>query len=161
MATKPEIIIGFDPGYADTGWGIIKKENSKFYYIACGSIRTSKKTPWPERLLTLWQETEKIITTYQPDKAGIESLFFNTNQTTAMKVAEARGVLVTLCAQHQLQPIELTPAEIKLAVTGNGRADKQQIGKMVCLLLSLTTLPQPDDATDALACALAADRSHI
>lgn len=152
---KPrEIILGLDPGYADTGWGVIAKHSSALEFIACGSIKTPPKQSWPQRLLLLWAELENILKIYKPTRVGIELLFFNTNQTTALKVAEARGILVALCAQRKIHQIDLTPQQIKQALTSSGRADKAQVGRMVMTLLHLKTLPKPDDAADALACAI-------
>ncbi len=155
MPAQPLVILGLDPGYADTGWGVIRFDG-KAHYESCGSISTAKDLEFGGRLVLIAKELEDIITKYQPQRVAMEKLFFNSNTTTAMKVAEARGVVRLILARHNLPLVELTPTQVKQGLTGNGQATKQQIGKMVCLLLQLSSLPRPDDAVDALACALCA-----
>lgn len=153
MAAPATIILGIDPGFADTGWGVIRYDGRPTM-IACGSITTPKTDAFPDRLLYLGQQLTAIINIYHPDLVGIEELFFNTNVTTGIKVAMARGVAMYSCRQHNLTVREFTPSQIKQALTSNGQASKPAVGKMVQLLLQLPELPQPDDAVDALACAL-------
>ncbi len=155
MPAKSLTILGLDPGYADTGWGIIHFDGQT-KYDSCGSISTPKDMDFNQRLVLIAKELQQIITKYHPDRVALERLFFNSNTTTAMKVAEARGVVRFVVASHNLPLVELTPTQLKQSLTGNGQATKQQIGKMVCLLLNLKKLPRPDDAVDALACALCA-----
>ena len=156
MTKQPRIILGIDPGYADTGWGVIAVDHN-FNYLACGSITTSKALPLEQRLNQLDLELQALIKRYQPEVIAVEQLFFNTNTTTALKVAQARGVILLTAARHNLRLMELTPTQIKLALTSDGHAAKQQVGKMVMALLHLPKLPKPDDAVDALACAIAAN----
>ncbi|MFH0873779.1 MAG: crossover junction endodeoxyribonuclease RuvC [Candidatus Komeilibacteria bacterium] len=153
MATPATLILGIDPGFADTGWGVISFAGQG-QMLACGSISTPKSDSFSDRLLALGQQLTTIIKTYRPDMVAIEELFFNTNVTTGIKVAMARGVIMYVCRQAGLPVREFTPGQIKLALTSDGRASKAQMGKMIQLLLNLSVLPQPDDAVDALACAL-------
>lgn len=153
MAAPATIILGLDPGFADTGWGIVSFGTKK-EMMACGSINTPKDNSFPDRLNTLGQQLNKIIHQYQPQVVAIEELFFNTNVTTGIKVAMARGVIMYVCRQAGIPIREFTPSQIKVALTSDGKASKVQVGKMVQLLLNLPTLPKPDDAVDALACAI-------
>lgn len=154
MAT---IILGIDPGVADTGFGIIAVEASgRPRCLEYGSINTAAKLPLPERLETIYAAVDGLIKRYQPLALAVEKLFFSRNVTTAMAVSQARGV-VLLAARHNRVPIkEFTPAQVKQAVTAYGQADKAQVQKMVKLLLNLESIPKPDDAADALAIALCA-----
>jgi len=160
MPTPSMTILGLDPGYADTGWGIIHFDG-KVHFENCGSIHTPADMEFGQRLVIIEQELQKILQKYHPTRAAMELLFFNSNTTTAMKVAEARGVTRLVLAQHRIPLVEITPTQLKQSLTGNGAASKQQIGKMVCLLLNLQQLPRPDDAVDALACALCATKRII
>lgn len=153
-------IIGIDPGIADTGYGIIETEGSHLRMIAYGSIKTSKNEQMPQRLLQLEQELEQIITLYQPTRCAIERLFFSRNVTTALIVGQARGIALLLAARHKLSVFELTPLQVKQAVSGYGKADKKQIQKMIKLILNLEEIPKPDDAADALAIAISASNSY-
>lgn len=153
-------IIGIDPGIADTGYGIIETEGSRLKNIAHGSIKTSKDEQMPQRLLQLEQELEQIITLYQPTRFAIEKLFFSRNVTTALIVGQARGIALLVAARHNLSIHELTPLQVKQAVSGYGKADKKQIQNMIKLILNLDTVPKPDDAADALAIAISASNSY-
>ena len=150
-----QIILGLDPGLADTGWGIIVKDQS-LRLVACGSLKTASGQPLDLRLAELRRQLLEILELYQPQLVAIEELFFNTNTTTAIAVAEARGVLLATIGEQKLAWLEFTPLEIKQALTTSGRAAKPQVGRMVMKLLKLTALPKPDDAVDALACAICA-----
>jgi crossover junction endodeoxyribonuclease RuvC len=149
-----QIILGIDPGLADTGYGLIIKEGQKIKFLACGSIKTPAKTDFIKRLKTIHAELIKIIEKYRPDKAAVEQLFFCKNVKTALLVGQARGVCLMTIAEHNLPIFEYTPLQIKLALTSYGQADKRQVGAMVKLLLNLKTIPTPDDAADALAIAI-------
>lgn len=148
------IILGIDPGYATIGYGLIEKTNSGLSPIDYGVILTPKQESIPVRLAMLDEALTKIILQYKPDVVSVEELFFNTNITTGIKVAQARGVII-LCAIKQCGKLyEYTPLQIKQALTGNGRAEKAQIQYMVKALLRLKEIPKPDDVADALAAAI-------
>lgn len=148
------IILGIDPGLATVGYGVIKSENSVSTPIDCGVILTPKDARLPDRLKMIEDSLIKIINRYKPDEIAMEELFFNTNSKTAIAVAEARGVTLLTCSKYTDKLFEYTPLQIKQALTGYGRADKQQIQAMVTRLLNLKKVPKPDDAADALAVAL-------
>ncbi|MBU1130902.1 crossover junction endodeoxyribonuclease RuvC [Patescibacteria group bacterium] len=147
-------ILGIDPGLADTGYGLIEKQSQNIKMIACGSIKTSSKDDFIKRLEKIHQELVKIIKKYKPQIAAVEQLFFCKNVKTALLVGQARGVCLMTIAEHRLPIYEYTPLQIKLALTSYGRADKQQVGQMVKVLLNLKNVPKPDDAADALAVAI-------
>ncbi|MFA5030607.1 MAG: crossover junction endodeoxyribonuclease RuvC [Patescibacteria group bacterium] len=149
-------IIGIDPGIERTGIGIIDIRASEASLVFVDCITTLKTHTQQERLLELKNEFVRILKKYKPQQAAIEKLFFSTNVKTAMRVSEARGVLLTELQQAKIPTSEWTPQQIKQRVTGYGKADKQQIQKLVCAILKLTVVPKPDDATDALAVALTA-----
>lgn len=147
-------IIGIDPGTGILGFGVIDITAGKTQLVDAGVIRTPVKEDDAVRLETIYQELTDIITSSKPDVMSVEKLFFARNVTTAMTVAQARGV-VLLCARLASLPIfEYTPMQIKLSVAGYGKADKKQMQEMVRVLLGLKEVPQPDDAADALAAAL-------
>jgi crossover junction endodeoxyribonuclease RuvC len=147
-------VLGIDPGIARCGWGVIEFEKSKLKVLNYGCIETSAKKNIPERLKEIHQEISKLIKKYSPDALSIEELFFNTNAKTAFVVGQARGVILLAASQHNLSISIYTPLQVKVAVTGYGRAEKDQIGKMVKTLLNLKEIPKPDDTADALAVAL-------
>jgi crossover junction endodeoxyribonuclease RuvC len=152
-----KIILGIDPGIADTGFGVIQKENNgQISCLTYGSIKTSAKEPLAERLVVLARELNKIIKKFSPSTAAIEQLFFNKNVKTALIVGQARGVVLLTLKQHKIDLCEFTPAQVKQAVAAYGQASKSQVQKMVKLLLRLKEIPKPDDAADALAIALCA-----
>lgn len=147
-------ILGIDPGIGRTGWGIIDKTKNTPLPIAYGCFETASTLPVPNRLLLIHQKMSSLLLEYNPDAVAIEELFFNTNAKTAFAVGQARGVIL-LSAAEQNKPIAIyTPLQVKIAVAGYGRAEKEQIGKMVKQLLKLDTAPAPDDTADALAIAL-------
>lgn len=156
-----KIILGIDPGIADTGYGLIKNEAGKLTCLAYGSIKTKAGVDLADRLLTLNQELSKIIKKFQPDLAAVEQLFFNKNVRTALVVGQARGVALLTLKQNKLPVIDFTPAQVKQAVCAYGQASKKQVQKMVKLILNLSVLPQPDDAADALAIAICALNSRL
>lgn len=148
------IIIGVDPGTATTGFGVLKKEGQKHIVIDYGIIPTPAKTPLHDRLDTIFSELTKIINKYKPDHIAVEELFFAANAKTAIAVGHARGVILLAGKKKGLSVFEYTPLEVKMALTGYGRADKNQVQQMVKSLLSLKEIPKPDDAADALAVAI-------
>lgn len=153
-------ILGIDPGYAIVGFGIVEYKGNKFTPIEYGAITTDNEMLFPERLKYIYDRTTDIINMHKPEFLSIEELFFNTNVKTAIAVGHARGVLL-LAAQNLGVPIyEYTPLQIKQAVTGYGRADKNQVQQMVKTLLSLQKVPKPDDTADALAVAVCHAHSY-
>jgi crossover junction endodeoxyribonuclease RuvC len=147
-------ILGIDPGTGIVGFGFIEEHRQKLKLIDAGVIRTPAHQAADLRLLTIYNEINQLITEYRPDWLSIEKLFFARNVTTAMAVSQSRGVLLLAASQAKLQIAEYTPLQIKMAITGYGRADKKQMQEMVRLLLGLDTIPRPDDAADALAAAI-------
>jgi crossover junction endodeoxyribonuclease RuvC len=148
------IILGIDPGFAITGYGILKYENNKFTVIEYGVISTEVGTPFPDRLLAISRELDMLIDKYNPDAVSIEELFFNKNIKTAILAAHGRGVAVLSGARRGAKVFEYTPLQVKQAVVGYGRADKNQVQQMVKIILNLKEIPKPDDAADALAVAI-------
>lgn len=148
------IILGIDPGLAIVGWGVIEYRNSKFRTVAYGSIQTPAGMRTEERLKTIFDGMIKLIETYHPDSMAVEELFFNTNITTGIRVAEARGVILLAGERAGLTIQEYTPLQVKQAVVGYGRAEKKQVITMVTMLLGLEKPPKPDDTADALAIAI-------
>lgn len=148
------IIIGIDPGYAIVGVGVVEYRGNNFRPIEYNAITTHASMPSSERLKVIYDEIGAYLDKYKPDAVAIEELFFNTNAKTAILVAQARGVLVVSATIRGIPIYEYTPLQIKQAVTGYGRADKQQIQQMVKMLLNLNAIPKPDDAADALAVAI-------
>lgn len=148
------IVLGIDPGYAITGYGLVNYQKNHFDCLDFGVIATAAATPFPLRLLTIAQQLELLINQWHPDAVAVEELFFRRNTTTAMGTAQARGVAVLSGARAGLPVFEYTPMQVKLAVSGYGRAEKLQVQQMVRVLLNLQNLPKPDDAADALAVAI-------
>lgn len=149
------IILGIDPGLATMGYGVINAEHGVFTVIDYGAVLTPKDCTLPERLCQLEEGVKELIKTYKPQNIAIEELFFSKNITTGIAVSEARGVIL-LTAHKSLkgEVYEYTPNQIKQAITGYGAADKMQMQHMVQALLRLKSVPQPDDAADALAVAI-------
>ncbi len=147
-------ILGIDPGYAIIGYGIIENDNGKLRPLDYGAVETPAKLPTADRLIMIEEKITEMITEVEPDEIALEELFFNTNITTGIKVAQARGVILLSCAKRCDRLFEYTPLQIKSTVTGNGMATKQQIQYMVRSLLRLKETPKPDDAADALAAAI-------
>ncbi len=151
------IILGIDPGTTRIGIGIIKKHGGVLTHIESGILPLQKKYKNDgERLCVLEKEIENILKKRKPDIAGIETLYFSTNQKTALSVSQARGVILKTITEHGVPYIEFSPPEIKLSVAGHGRATKEHVAHMVGALLSINTKKIIDDATDALAIAIAA-----
>ncbi len=148
------IVLGIDPGTAITGYGLVTETNGEAKAIAYGAITTPSDLPLPDRLVLIHRELGAFIERYRPYHASVEQLFFNKNVRTALAVGHARGVVMLTLAQANVRIFEYTPLEVKQAVTGSGRADKQQVQQMITLLLGLDKVPKPDDVADALAIAL-------
>ena len=147
-------IIGIDPGTGILGFGVIDVEGSKITMVDAGVITTPAHTPHDERLEDIYDSLTEIMAATKPDVCSIEKLFFTKNVTTAMTVAEARGVAILVARQHKLPIAEYTPNQIKLTISGYGNADKKQVQEMVRLQLGLKEVPKPDDCADALAAAI-------
>ena len=147
-------ILGIDPGLAIVGWAVIDSDKGQLYPVAFGAITTPAHTPVENRLLMIKQDLETVIDKYAPTEMAIEELFFNTNITTGITVAEARGVI--LCTAHSkgLKISEYTPLQVKQAVVGYGKAEKHQVIAMVTSILKLKNPPKPDDTADAVAIAI-------
>jgi len=149
------VILGVDPGIARCGWGVIAEAgNSKLEVRGYGCIETQSSMEVSLRLAVIYKEISKLIKQYSPQDLAVEELFFNTNAKTAFVVGQARGVVLLAGAEHKLKNYIYTPLQVKIAVTGYGRAEKAQVGKMVQTVLKLKDVPKLDDITDALAIAL-------
>jgi crossover junction endodeoxyribonuclease RuvC len=148
-------ILGLDPGTARTGYGVLQKEKGTVKCLEYGCFETPKHKTAGERLVVLEKALLRVLKDYKPDQVAVERLFFFKNLKTAMPVSEARGVLLLTLASKKIPTIELSPLQVKMAVTGYGRADKKQIQGMVKEILGLKEIPRPDDAADALALAIA------
>jgi len=148
------IIIGVDPGFAITGYGVIEYKNNRFKTIDYGVITTDPKTDLPQRLCVINEKLQALLEHYKPDVMSVEELFFNTNIKTAIAVGHGRGVALLTSAKAGIPVFEYTPLQVKQAVVGYGRAKKEQVQYMVKIILSLDSIPKPDDAADALAVAI-------
>ncbi len=144
-------ILGIDPGFAIVGYSVIEYIGNKFTLITSGAIQTKAGESFPLRLEKIHNELNEIIEEYKPDVMSIEELFFNTNVTTAINVAQARGVVLVTARIHKIATYEYTPLQIKQAVVGYGRADKMQVQRMVKMILKTDKLPKLDDITDSMA----------
>lgn len=154
MTQKPTIILGIDPGYDRVGWAVISRTAAKSSYLASGLIQTQASDEIFIRYHQIWQQLTQIISLYLPTTCHLESLFFARNQKTALRVSEARGLIIANLITHQVKVKEFTPLQAKLAVTGYGQADKTAMAKMVHLQLKLPHLVMKDDELDALALCL-------
>lgn len=148
------IILGIDPGIADTGYGLILAKGNQLKCLAYGSIKTASGLALETRLEILHRELDKIIKKYKPTQAGIEKLFFSKNVKTALIVGQARGVILLNLKQNKIPVSEVSPSQVKQGIATYGQASKTQVQKMIKLILKLDELPQPDDAADALAVAI-------
>jgi len=148
------IILGFDPGLATVGFGVINTDGNRHTVVDYGIISTPPSMSLPERLKCIYKCVGQIIDNYKPDAIAVEELFFNQNVKTAITVAQARGALLAAASQKTDQLYEYTPLQVKQAVVGYGRAEKTQIQIMVSTFLNLKEIPKPDDAADALAVAI-------
>ena len=147
-------IIGIDPGYAIVGFGVLDYDGRRFSVVNFGAITTSSEAPFVERLRTIHDDMRDILELYKPDALSIEKLFFNTNHTTGIDVAQARGVILLSAAESAVPVYEYTPLQVKSSVVGYGRAEKNQVQEMVRSILNLKEVPKPDDTADALALAI-------
>lgn len=148
------VILGIDPGLAIVGWGVVEYRNARFRTVAYGSVQTPAGMHTEERLSKIFDGINELIATYHPDAVAVEELFFNTNITTGIRVAEARGVILLAAERGGVPIFEYTPLQVKQAVVGYGRAEKKQVITMVTMLLGLAKPPKPDDTADALAIAI-------
>ncbi len=148
------IILGIDPGLAIVGWSVIETVRGNSRPIAFGSIKTPAHTLVESRLAIIENDLTEIIKKYKPDEMAVEELFFNTNITTGIAVAEARGVIICTAYKHGIKISEYTPLQVKQAVVGYGKAEKHQVIAMVTSILKLPAPPKPDDVADAVAIAL-------
>ena len=148
------IVLGIDPGTAATGWGIVERSGNKLRLIDYGCFETVPADELPVRLLHIHQAITELIAEHKPALVGVERLFFNKNVQTAFAVGQARGAVLLAAAQAGVPVHEYGPHEVKIAVTGYGRAGKEQVQRMVQALLGMSVLPRPDDAADALAVAI-------
>lgn len=154
------IIMGIDPGFAITGYGVVKYDGNKFSAIDYGAVTTAASMQLSQRLLVLHDGLEELINKYKPDAISIEELFFNKNIKTALTVGHGRGVAVLAAARSGTEIFEYTPLQVKQSVVGYGRAEKAQIQQMVKAILNLPAIPKPDDVADALAVAICHGNSH-
>ena len=148
------IILGIDPGYAIVGFGVLDYDGRNFRVVNFGAITTPAGMDFNRRLEMIYSDMCQIIDIYKPDALSMEKLFFNTNTTTAIDVAQARGVIMLSAAQHGAQIFEYTPLQVKQAVVGYGKAQKHQVQEMVKNILRLPECPKPDDTADAVALAI-------
>ena len=146
--------IGIDPGYAIVGYGIIRYERARFSVVDFGAITTPAGMEFPLRLKTIFDDLCFLLDKYHPEAMAIEKLFFNTNKTTAVDVAQARGVILLAAQFSGCGVSEYTPLQVKQSIVGYGRAEKKQVQEMTKQLLGLSAVPKPDDTADALAMAI-------
>jgi len=146
--------MGIDPGIAILGYGIISIKDNRYKIIDSGALTTSPELSMPERLSFIYESLIKILELYKPDAYAVEELFFNKNVKTALIVGHARGVILLAASKMNIPIYEYTPLQVKQAIVGYGRADKNQMQQMVKMLLNLKEVPKPDDVADALAVAI-------
>lgn len=149
------VILGIDPGIGRTGWGVVHSQAGRVTLLDFGCIETAANSTPADRLMAISAAVDRLVSRFIPVVAGVETLLFNTNSKTVMAVGQARGVVLVTLAKRKVALKELSPLQVKLAVTGYGRADKVQVQRMVKTLLGLERIPKPDDAADALAVCLA------
>jgi len=154
MKSAGRRIIGIDPGLASTGWGVVDCAGGRVCYVSHGHIQTTAGCPQAERLFSIMESLRSVLDTYQPAEAAIENLYFGKNVSSAIPVAEARGVIFAALAERGLPVVEFRPNAIKQGVTGVANADKKQVQEMVRIILGLAEIPAPDHAADALAAAI-------
>ncbi|HCO69207.1 MAG TPA: crossover junction endodeoxyribonuclease RuvC [Mesotoga infera] len=146
-------VLGIDPGFGTVGYGVLEMRTSKIELVSYGAIRTEPDEPIPDRLLKIHDQLERLIQECSPDESAVEELFFFRNVTTAIQVSEARGVILLAMRRHEVPIFEYTPHQVKLAITGYGRAEKGQVQRTLKAFLRMKETPRPDDAADALAVA--------
>lgn len=147
-------IIGIDPGYAIVGWGVLDYDGYRFEAVEYGAIMTEPDLSFERRLELIWDGLSDILSRHKPSVMAVEQLFFTTNHKTAIDVAQARGVILLCAVKHGLKTFQYTPLQVKQAVVGYGKAEKQQVMQMVKTLLKLDQIPKPDDTADAIAVAI-------
>ena len=152
------VVLGIDPGLATVGFGVIKSQGGNLVYVDCGVIKTKADTELPERLNAIKKDFLHLLKTHKPDAVGVEELYFAKNVTNAIKVAHARGVILECLFEKNIPLINFTPLQVKKNITGDGAAQKWQVQEMVKRFLGLNRHPKPDDAADALAIAICAER---
>ena len=148
------VILGIDPGYAIVGYGVLRLQNSRYQPLEHGAIVTQAKEAFSRRLEIIWEALTSVLRQWKPDAVSIEKLYFQNNKTTAIQVAEARGVILLAVQQAGVPVYEYTPLQVKHAVTGYAQAKKPQVMEMTRRLLCLKQMPKPDDTADALAMAI-------
>ena len=148
------VVLGIDPGYAIVGWGVISFNGVNYAPLGFGAVTTKQNTDFNLRLERIYDEVDLIIKKSKPDAMAIERLYFQNNQKTAINVAQARGVIILASQKNNVPVFEYTPLQVKMAITGYGRAKKPQIMEMTRRLLKLPVVPEPDDTADALAMAI-------
>ncbi|MPM23986.1 Crossover junction endodeoxyribonuclease RuvC [bioreactor metagenome] len=153
------VILGIDPGFATVGFALLSSQQGKAELLRCGAVTTPAGLPMPLRLLQIEEDLEALIETFSPKVLAVEELYFGSNVTTGIGVAQARGVILMTAAKMGLSVFEYSPSQVKQAVVGYGRAEKRQVMEMTKRLLGLAALPKPDDAADAIAIALCHARS--
>ena len=147
-------ILGIDPGYAIVGYGVLDFEGGQFKVVGFGAITTPAGMDFSQRLKAIYLDMTEVINTYKPDEMGIEKLFFNTNEKTAIDVAQARGVTLLPAILNNIPVFEYTPLQVKCSIVGYGRAEKKQVQEMTRTMLHLKAVPKPDDTADAVAIAI-------
>ncbi len=147
-------IFGIDPGFAIVGYGVVDYNGLKFLPVSFGAVTTKAGTEFSSRILAIYNDMNELFKKHKPDCVSIEKLYFNTNTTTAIEVAEARGVILLAAKQNNIPVYEYTPLQVKQAITGYGKAEKRQVIEMVKSFLDLDKAPKPDDTADALALAI-------
>ena len=147
-------VFGIDPGSERTGYGCVETDGSRHRLVACGAIATAPRAAFPDKLLTIHTGLAALLAECRPDTVAVENLFYATNVRTALRLGHVRGVVLLAAVEAGYPVAEYTPAEVKRAVVGYGRAEKHQVQEMVRLLLGLRTVPSPNDAADALAVAI-------
>lgn len=154
MGAANRTILGIDPGLANTGWGIVQQNGSRLECVAYGCVSTPASGELSQRLAKIHEQIDAVITRFHPSCLGIETVWFGQNITAAFATGQARGAALVACAEGGLEVGEFAPRQIKLAVVGEGGAEKEQVQYMVKRLLNLERTPQPDHAADALAAAI-------
>jgi crossover junction endodeoxyribonuclease RuvC len=155
-------VIGIDPGLASTGWGVVRFDGSRFIHVGHGVVTTDPSTPLAGRLLKIHTAIRKVLADHRPTEAGVEDLYFSKNVTSAIHVAQARGVVLLALEQGGIGVGTYSPQQVKQAVIGKGRAAKDQVQRLVGVVLGMDEIPGPDHAADALAVAIChANRSPV
>jgi crossover junction endodeoxyribonuclease RuvC len=147
-------VFGIDPGSERTGYGCVDSDGSRHRLVLCGAVRAGAGASFPDRLSVIYRELSALLAEHRPECVAIENVFHAMNARSALKLGHARGVVMLAAVEAGIEVVEYTPAEIKRAVVGYGRAEKQQVGRMIKLLLGLERVPSPHDASDALAVAI-------